>query len=129
MGLFGVVLIIRPGSELFSLIALMPLVAAVGYASSGVVVRLVDVSVPIAVLNIYSQMGALVGAIVLMLGSSEYKTVAGIEHWALIIAMGLVGGCGVYFSTQSYRLTEPSNIAPFGYFSIPFSFLLGWIFF
>ena len=29
----------------------------------------------------------------------------------------------------SYRMTEQSNLAPFSYFGIPLSFILGWLFF
>jgi drug/metabolite transporter (DMT)-like permease len=29
----------------------------------------------------------------------------------------------------SFRMTEPSNLAPFNYFGILFAFALGWIFF
>ncbi len=129
IGLAGVILIIRPGTDIFTLIAVMPLLAALGYAASGVVVRLIDKSVPSALLNLYSQSGALVGAFIIMQSTSGYQTVQSLEHWLWILAMGTVGGCGVFLLTLSYRLTQPSNIAPFGYFSIPFSFFLGWMYF
>ncbi len=129
IGLFGVILIIRPGTDIFTLIAIMPLLAALGYAASGVVVRLIDKSVPSALLNLYSQLGALIGALIIVQSSSGYQTVQSLEHWLWILAMGTFGGCGVFLLTLSYRLTQPSNIAPFGYFSIPFSFFLGWMYF
>ena len=43
--------------------------------------------------------------------------------------IGLFGGIGVLCLIACYRLIEPSQIAPFEYFSIPISFLLGWYFF
>ena len=38
-------------------------------------------------------------------------------------------GCGVLLLIMAYQRTKPSNLAPFDYFGIPFSFALGWIFF
>ena len=43
--------------------------------------------------------------------------------------MGALGGSGVLCLIVSFRMTEPSNLAPFNYFGIPFAFVLGWLFF
>jgi drug/metabolite transporter (DMT)-like permease len=40
-----------------------------------------------------------------------------------------MGGSGVLCLIASFRMTEPSNLAPFQYFGILFAFLLGWVFF
>ena len=49
--------------------------------------------------------------------------------WLWIVAMGTLGGVGVLFLVVAYRMTKPSNLAPFDYFGILFAFVLGWIFF
>ena len=46
-----------------------------------------------------------------------------------IILMGGLGGSAVLLLVISYRMTEQSNLAPFSYFGIPLSFVLGWLFF
>ena len=43
--------------------------------------------------------------------------------------MGAVGGVAAYCWTSAYRMADASSLAPFQYFGIPFSFLLGWYFF
>jgi drug/metabolite transporter (DMT)-like permease len=43
--------------------------------------------------------------------------------------MGMVGGSGVLCLVISFRMTEPSNLAPFNYFGILSSFVGGWVFF
>ena len=46
-----------------------------------------------------------------------------------IVLMGVLGGTAVLLLVISYRMTEQSNLAPFSYFGIPLSFVLGWLFF
>jgi drug/metabolite transporter (DMT)-like permease len=64
-----------------------------------------------------------------MFATSGYQPVASLEDWLWIVAMGTAGGFGVLLLVMAYRRTEPSNLAPFDFFGIPFAFALGWIFF
>ena len=129
IGFGGVVMIINPASDSFTLYALMPLAAAALYALSSITVRLIDRSVPNALIYIYSSSAAIVGALGLALATSGFSP---ITHWAdlaLILAMGLSGGTGVLLLMVAYRLAEASILAPFNYFGLASAFLLGWIFF
>ena len=129
IGFAGVVWVMRPGSDAFSLDALLPLGAAVFYALSSVTARLVDEDVPTALLNLYSNVAALAGAVFLTLATGGFSPVASAGDLAWIVAMGTVGGSGVLCLVISFRMTEPSSLAPFNYFGIPFAFGLGWLFF
>ena len=46
-----------------------------------------------------------------------------------MIMTGILGGTGGILFIYAYRLLQPSKLAPFEYFGIPSSFILGWIFF
>ncbi len=129
IGFVGIVLIMRPGTEIFTLYALLPIGAAFGYGCGSVSVRLIDTEVPSATINLYSTVGALAGSVALLFLTTGYVAIASLHDWLWLIAMGAVGGCAVLCMITAYRLTQPSNIAPFEYFGIPFSFLLGWYFF
>jgi len=129
IGFAGIVLVVRPGSDVFTLYAVLPLGAALGYALSGVTVRLIAGTVPSATVNLYSHIGALVGSSGFMIATGAYGAVAEPSDWLWIVAMGTAGGIGVLCLVIAYRWTSPSNLAPFDYFGIPFSFALGWIFF
>ncbi len=129
VGFMGVVLILRPGSDVFTAYALLPIGAAFGYALSAVSVRLITDPVPSATINLYAHVGALFGSTALMLATSGYTPVASAGDWLWIAAMGTVGGFGVLFLVMAYRRAKPSNLAPFDYFGIPFAFALGWVFF
>lgn len=126
IGFLGIVLIMRPGSDIFSLYALLPIGAAVGYASASVLVRLVDTDVPSATINLYSTVGALLCSVILLFSTTGYVPVASVNDWLLLILLGAVGGTAVLTMIIAYRLTQPSNLAAFEYFGIPFSFAIGW---
>ena len=129
IGFAGVVWVMRPGDDAFSFDALLPLGAAVGYALTSVTARLVDDEVPTALINLYANVAALAGAVILAFATGGFTPVASAGDLVWIVAMGTFGGCGVLCLMISFRMTEPSNLAPFNYFGIPFAFALGWLFF
>ncbi len=128
-GFAGVLLIMAPGSEVFTPYSLLPLGAALGYSTSTICVRLIDDAVPTALINMYASVGALLGATTLMFATSGFVTVESADDWLLLVAMGVVGGFAVLSMISAYRLTAPAKLSPFEYFGIPFAFVLGWIFF
>ena len=126
LGFAGILLIMQPGSEVFTPYAILPIVAAAGYAMSSILVRMMDTDVPGATLNIYATSGAMIGSIALLLATGGYQPIASAHDWMWLLAMGLFGGVAVLCLIAAYRLTKPSNLAPFEYFGIPFSFVIGW---
>ena len=128
IGFAGVLLVLRPGTELFTPIALLPIGAAFFYALSSVCVRLFDSHIPTATINLYSSVGAFLGSSLLLLTTSHYVPVDA-KSWLGLIALGAVGGCAVLLMITAYRLTQPGNLSPFEYFGIPFSYIIGWLVF
>jgi len=47
----------------------------------------------------------------------------------MFASVGICGGVGVLCLVSSYRLAEPGQLAPFEYFGIPISFVLGYLVF
>jgi drug/metabolite transporter (DMT)-like permease len=129
VGFLGVIMIMRPASEAFSWELLLPVLAAVCYAYSGVTARLIDDDVPTALFNLYSSVVAAIVAAALAFLLTGYSSITSLYDLTMIVLMGLFGGSAVLLLVISYRLTEPSNLAPFNYFGIPIAFALGWIFF
>ena len=129
IGFLGVIMVIQPGAEGFSSYALFPLAAAVFYALVGVTARLFDDDVPSAVVNLYSSFSSIVGAVLITYFWSGFNTITSATDMMWIILMGGLGGTAVLLLVISYRMTEQSNLAPFSYFGIPLSFILGWLFF
>ena len=129
IGFLGVIMVIQPGAEGFSSYTLFPLAAAVFYALVGVTARLFDDDVASAVVNLYSSFSSIVIAILITYFWSGFNMIKSAIDMLWIILMGGLGGTAVLLLVISYRMTEQSNLAPFSYFGIPLSFILGWLFF
>lgn len=129
VGFAGVIWIVRPGADTFSPAALLPLGAAACYALVAVTARMMDDDVPTPLINLYSSIVALLGAVTLAFLTGGFTPVAQATDMIWLVAMGGFGGCAVLLLIMSYRMTEQSNLAPFNYFGIPLAFLLGWVFF
>lgn len=129
LGFIGVIWIVRPGSDSFSPAALLPLGAAVCYALVGVTARVMDHDVPTPLINLYSSIVALLGAVILALFTGGFTPLDRASDIWWLVAMGGFGGTAVLLLIMSYRMAEQSNLAPFNYFGIPLAFLLGWVFF
>ncbi len=129
VGFGGVILVMQPGTDAFTPIALLPILAALGYAVSTTSVRLVDSDVPSPLLNLYAHSSAFAGAAAFTLATTGYVPIDSAGDWMWIAAMGLCGGAGVLCLVIAYRLTTPSNLAPFDYLGIVFAFALGFVFF
>ena len=129
VGFAGVVMVVGPGSDAFSLNALLPLGAAAFYALTGVTARLIDDGVPTPLMNLYSNLAAMAGAFAICLGTGGFAAIGSTSDLAWICVMGVVGGSGVLCLMASFRMAEPADLAPFQYFGIPTAILLGWFFF
>ena len=129
IGFVGIILVVRPGGDIFEIKSLLPVCAAFGYALSSVLVRLFDDSAPTATINLYTTVGALFCSSVMMFGFDAYEPIANATDWLWMLAMGMVGGFAVLFMIIGYRLTQPSNLSPFEYLGIPFSFAIGMLVF
>ena len=130
IGFSGVVMIMRPGSDFFTIYTVLLLGAALGYALAAVTVRLFDEDVPNATVNLYTTLAALIGMTLVVVTSSDgYVPVSSAHDWIWIVIMGCCGGVAVICLITAYRTAAPSNIAPFEYLGIPFSFAIGYIVF
>jgi len=129
IGFIGIVMVVQPGSDVFSWYALLPLGAAFGYGTASVTARLFDDEVSTAIVNMYSITAALFATTLLAWSTDSLIPIASLHDWLWLLAMGVCGGTAVFCLIYAYRLVEPSLLSPFEYFGIPFSFLLGWVFF
>lgn len=129
VGFIGVLLVMQPGGEIFTLAALLPVTAAFFYALSSLTARFFDQSVATAHINLYASVGTLIGSLIIVLLLADWQPVQNWRHWCWLLAMGTAGGIAVLLMISAYRMTRPGNLAPFEYMGIPFSFVLGWWFF
>lgn len=128
-GFGGVALVLRPDTAGLSWYSLLPVLAALGYATNAVTSKLFDSSVPSALINLYYTTTALIGSTIIVIATSGFTTINAALDWIWLGCMGLVGGLAAFCMTTGNRMADPSSLSPFQYFGIPSSFILGWIFF
>ena len=129
MGFGGVVMIMQPGIGMFSVFSVLPVTAALGYATSSTLVKLFPADYLSSVIQFRSQMFTAGFSLILWLCFDEIKPIASANDLGLFLALGAFGGAGVLGLVSAYRMTQLSLLAPFEYFGIPFALLLGWWFF
>ena len=129
IGLLGALMIIRPGSDIFSWYSILPICAAFCYATSIVTLRSFESSTSSAILFLYSAVSAAFGAMVLAFGSISFTPIKSLIDGFLITSMAVCGGFGVVFLMYAFRNAPSAVLAPFSYFGILTAFLIGWIVF
>ena len=128
-GLVGAFMISRPGTDIFTWHALLPIGAAFCYAASTVTLRSFDKSVSSAILFLYSSVAAAFGALILAIGTTTFSPIYDYTDILIILSMSFFGGFGVVLLMYAFRNAPSSVLAPFSYFGLINAFLLGWIFF
>lgn len=128
-GFGGVVLILKPFGNSFSFHMLLPVIAALGYATSSVLVRRYPENASSYGIQVTQQLCTMVITICLLFLVSEPVPIASFTDAGILLLMGIFGGIGVLCLIISYRLADPSLIAPFEYFGLPIAFAMGWVFF
>jgi drug/metabolite transporter (DMT)-like permease len=124
--LVGALIIIRPGATVFSPAALLPLGAAVCYASFALVTRFVGRDETVWTSLFYT---ALFGAVVLSLAVTRVWVTPNGTALALMLAIGAIAALGQFLLIRALMLAEASAVAPFSYVGLLFATIWGMIFF
>jgi drug/metabolite transporter (DMT)-like permease len=143
-GFAGVIVTMRPGSELFSWAAVLPVVSALGYAVSMIMVRGLGPRVTAAAMAFHANLVFLACALGLaaVFGTGRFDPGDDpslgflLRGWvmptpadlALMLATGAIAAAGLVLLGQAYRIAAASRVAPFEYASILWSVGLGWLF-
>jgi len=110
--LVGALIIIRPGTAVFSPAAFLPLIAATGYATFILLTRRVGRDEDPRTSLLYA---ALLGAVVTSIVVPFYWVPPSPAAIAMMCAIGGLGALGQLFLIQAVRFAEASAIAPFSY--------------
>ena len=135
VGLIGVVIIMRPGTALFRIASLLPLIAALAYALVQVSTRAVGKTEKASTMTFYIQVTFIVVCSVVGLGIGDGHYAGSgdpsidflLRAWVvppsgdllLIGGVGCMTAFGHYLIFQGYRLSEASLVAPFEYVGVP----------
>lgn len=126
IGLCGALLIIRPGSDVFSFATLLPACGAFFYGCFAVSTRFLGREESVWTSFIYT---AMFGTFVATLIVPFYWSQPSGSEIILMTATGGFGAVGHYLLIRSLMLAEASYLAPFGYVSLVFNTAWGILFF
>jgi drug/metabolite transporter (DMT)-like permease len=126
-GLAGALMIVRPGSSVFTWYALLPVAMALCNALYQILTRKVaGVEHPLTSL----VWGAIVGAVLLSAAAPFYWKAPGQAwHWALLLVIGLCASIGHYLLIKSYEYAGATLLAPFTYTTMIWAVLSGYLVF
>jgi drug/metabolite transporter (DMT)-like permease len=122
----GATLIIRPGAEVFTPAALLPLGCAAAYAANALLTRAVGAREDVWTAMIWTS--AIGTALLTLPLPWVWTPVAAADLWLF----GMIGACGTFSQLcliRAFALSEASAIAPFSYLGILFATLWGFVFF
>ena len=125
----------RPGTALFRIVSLLPLIAALAYALVQVSTRAVGQTEKASTMTFYIQVTFIVVCSVVGLGIGDGHYAGSgdpsidflLRAWVvppsgdllLIGGIGCLAAFGHYLIFQGYRLSEASLVAPFEYIGVP----------
>ena len=126
LGLTGVLIVLRPGTEPLTLGHIAGLTAAAGSATVSVITRKVGRSERSAVLMLYPMMANVVLMATIL--PFVYRPLP-VEHLGLLAIMSLLGFCGGLCIIAAYRFADAAIVAPMQYSQIIWGALFGFLFF
>jgi drug/metabolite transporter (DMT)-like permease len=127
VGLAGALIIVRPGTGVFTWYALLPIAMAFCNALYQVLTRMIA-----GVDNVWTSLfwGALVGTILLSaIAPVMWVTPQSLWHWVVLLMMGIFATIGHLALIRAYDYAGATTLAPLVYTQLIWVMLLGWIVF
>lgn len=126
-GLVGMLLVVRPGGELFQGVALFALGSAWFYAMYQITTRKLADEDWRALLFYPAFVGA--ASMTLLLPFLEWRSAVTWQDGAMIVAGGLLGSLGHFLFQRAFQHAPASAITPYTYVQLVWSTIVGWIVF
>ncbi|MBL8628657.1 MAG: DMT family transporter [Rhodospirillaceae bacterium] len=126
LGFVGMLVIIRPGTEMFDPMFLLPVFSAVGYATYMLTNRILSRTESVTAITLYPQLAIM--AVSAVWAPLVWQPLT----WPAFAAMALTGLCagiGHLLLTFAFRYAPPSVLAPFDYTALVWAALFGWLLF
>jgi len=129
IGFVGVVMIMKPTSEIFSFYSIFPVLTAIAWAFTVIILKFIQGNHSTAKIQLYTLIFNVIGGLTLFFVTTGHVEIKDFKDFILMTMTGVLGGTAAILFIYSYRLISASKIASFEYLGIPSSFILGWIFF
>ncbi|BBK31091.1 EamA domain-containing membrane protein RarD [Stella humosa] len=123
VGFAGVLIMVRPGADVFEIGAGVALIGTVLYSLAMILMRdLGRTDTTTAITFYFTMAGTIVAGAAIPF---VWVEPVGMD-WALLVLVGLIGGVAQLLMTQAFRLTPVAVIAPFDYTAMLWGSILGY---
>ncbi len=149
VGFLGVLIMLRPWEssedrEVSLIILLLPLAAALTYASVQLLTRRLGAVSKASAMAVYMQFAFILVSLLFYAVAGDGRYAVGLDNpslefllrawiWPedgdayLMLALGLNSGIVAYALSQAYRLGNAATVAPFEYIGLPLAIFWGWL--
>ncbi len=124
IGFIGITLILQPGSDQFSPVALVGIAAAACASVAKVCIRRMASTEPnLRIVFYFALISTTVSCIPLTWSWQSLSW----QHWSWLIVVGCLGTGGQVLMTQAYRIAQPGQVGIYTYSAVIYASLIGWI--
>lgn len=132
VGLFGVLVVIRPSWDIFGWASLLPVAAALAFALNAITMRKLSAHMSSVSIQFWFTAVALVllGVGLTVFGRFELVSADGLDlsgPWAQFLLMGALSAFTFFLFTEAFRRTAASTLAPFQYLEIVGATVVGYV--
>jgi len=122
----GVLIILRPGTDVFQWTAILPLIMAVSYAFNQIIARkLGHLEDPVTSLAYTTLVGLILSTVAVPFD----WTMPDATGWVLLVMVGFFAGASHFFIIRSYERSSAPTVAPFIYTELLWAMIVGYLVF
>ena len=126
IGFIGVLIILKPSSNVFSLEAIIPLISALMFAVYSILTRYAARQ-DTAMTSFFWT--GIIGAIVMSVVGSSFWVTLKPNDWAWLSLLCILACLAHYLLIKCYEVSEASSLQPFAYLQLLFATMIGlWVF-
>ena len=126
IGFLGILIILKPGTSLFSIYSIFPILFCIGFAASASLIRILSKTDKNYLISFYYTVGLTL--VSLFLDPLSWK-IPLFKDCLLLISIGIIGSLGNIIITEAYRKSEISLITPIKYLNLIFAIVFGYFLF
>ena len=125
-GLTGVIIVLKPGTELFTYYSFFPILFCIGFATISIAIKKLSKTEPDYLIALYFTLVLILFGLISVSMGWKKIDIADIHY---LIIIGLSGSIGNIFLTKSIREADISLVTPIKYLSLVFAIIAGWLLF
>jgi drug/metabolite transporter (DMT)-like permease len=127
VGLIGVLVVMRPEGSHLPLIGLtLALMSAFGSGLVSITIRQISRTEGTQTIVLWFTLGSMTVLGLIMPFFAQWHDM---QAWLILVALGIVGGCGQICLTGALRYAPVSVVVPFDYVQLVWAVLFGWLVF